>query len=169
MMQDPETLSEKRSDLKADGFQAFKIGWGPFGRESAELDEAIVEAARHAVGPNALLMVDAGGSDPFWRGDYKWALRTSHMLAEYDVTWFEEPLDPDALDDYVSLRKAAPLPIAGGEVLTRRQSFQPWIKARALDIVQPDVLPIPDAPGLGLQLSAEAIAKYSSNGDAGAE
>ena len=169
LMQDPETLSEKLSDLKADGFQAFKIGWGPFGRESAELDEAIVEAARHAVGPNALLMVDAGGSDPFWRGDYTWALRTSHMLAEYDVTWFEEPLDPDALDDYVSLRKAAPLPIAGGEVLTRRQSFQPWIKARALDIVQPDVLPIPDAPGLGLQLSAEAIAKYSSNGDAGAE
>src|SRR5918997_7127722 len=80
LMQDPETLSENLSELQARGFQAFKIGWGPFGRESAELDRAIVEAARRAVGPNALLMVDAGGSDPFWRGDYKWALRTSHML-----------------------------------------------------------------------------------------
>jgi L-alanine-DL-glutamate epimerase-like enolase superfamily enzyme len=29
--------------------------------------------------------------------------------------------------------------IAGGEVLTRRQSFQPWMERRALDIVQPDV------------------------------
>jgi L-alanine-DL-glutamate epimerase-like enolase superfamily enzyme len=61
------------------------------------------------------------------------------MLAEYDVAWFEEPLSPDALEDYVSLRRAAPVPIAGGEVLTRRQSFQPWLTAGAFDIVQPDV------------------------------
>jgi L-alanine-DL-glutamate epimerase-like enolase superfamily enzyme len=31
------------------------------------------------------------------------------------------------------------VPIAGGEVLTRRQSFIPWLQQRALDIVQPDV------------------------------
>ena len=34
---------------------------------------------------------------------------------------------------------AAPLPIAGGETLTRRQAFQPWLEAGAFDIVQPDV------------------------------
>jgi L-alanine-DL-glutamate epimerase-like enolase superfamily enzyme len=61
------------------------------------------------------------------------------MLAEYDVAWFEEPLKPDALEDYVQLRLRAPVPISGGEVLTRRQSFQPWLTAGALDIVQPDV------------------------------
>ena len=37
------------------------------------------------------------------------------------------------------LRNDAPLPIAGGEVLTRRQSFTPWLQQRAFDIVQPDV------------------------------
>jgi NADH-quinone oxidoreductase subunit C len=31
------------------GFRAFKIGWGPFGRRSFALDEAIVKAAREAV------------------------------------------------------------------------------------------------------------------------
>ena len=31
------------------------------------------------------------------------------------------------------------MPIAGGEVLTRRQSFTPWLQRRAFDIVQPDV------------------------------
>jgi L-alanine-DL-glutamate epimerase-like enolase superfamily enzyme len=31
------------------------------------------------------------------------------------------------------------LQIAGGEVLTRRQSFTPWLQSRAFDIVQPDV------------------------------
>jgi L-alanine-DL-glutamate epimerase-like enolase superfamily enzyme len=55
------------------------------------------------------------------------------------VEWFEEPLKPDAFDDYVALRRNAPLPIAGGEVLTRRQSFLPWLRAGAFDIVQPDV------------------------------
>jgi L-alanine-DL-glutamate epimerase-like enolase superfamily enzyme len=39
----------------------------------------------------------------------------------------------------VALRAAAPVPISGGEVFTRRQSFTPWIQAGAWDIVQPDV------------------------------
>jgi L-alanine-DL-glutamate epimerase-like enolase superfamily enzyme len=84
-------------------------------------------------------MVDAGASDAFWQQDYKWALRTAEMLTAYEVTWFEEPLTPDALGDYVRLREHARVPIAGGEVLTRRQSFQPWIEAGAFDVVQPDV------------------------------
>jgi L-alanine-DL-glutamate epimerase-like enolase superfamily enzyme len=61
------------------------------------------------------------------------------MLASYNVDWFEEPLKPDALDDFIALRRNAPLPISGGEVLTRRQSFQPWLQGGAFDIVQPDV------------------------------
>jgi L-alanine-DL-glutamate epimerase-like enolase superfamily enzyme len=61
------------------------------------------------------------------------------MLSAYDVYWFEEPLPPDNLRDYVSLRADSRIPIAGGEVLTRRQSFTPWLEGRAFDIVQPDV------------------------------
>jgi len=139
LMDQPGPLTEHLLALKAQGFRAFKMGWGPFGRVSHTLDEAIVRAAREAVGPDTLLMVDAGGSDAFWGQGYKWALRTAQMLASYDVAWFEEPLKPDALADYVALRRAAPLPISGGEVLTRRQSFQPWLQAGAFDIVQPDV------------------------------
>jgi L-alanine-DL-glutamate epimerase-like enolase superfamily enzyme len=139
LMEQPGPLADHLRSLKEQGFRAFKMGWGPFGRESKALDEAIVRAARDAVGADTLLMVDAGGSDAFWGQGYKWALRTAGMLAEYNVAWFEEPLKPDSLDDYVALRRNAPLPIAGGEVLTRRQSFQPWLHAGAFDIVQPDV------------------------------
>jgi L-alanine-DL-glutamate epimerase-like enolase superfamily enzyme len=139
LMDEPARLAEHLLALKAQGFSAFKIGWGPFGRRALALDEAMVEAARDAVGPHALLMVDAGGSDAFWAQGYKWALRTAQMLANYAVTWFEEPLRPDALEDYVRLRTDAPVPISGGEVLTRRQSFLPWLHAGAFDIVQPDV------------------------------
>ena len=235
LMDEPEVLQEHLLSLKEQGFRAFKIGWGPFGRRSDAKDEAIVKAAREAVGDDALLAVDAGGSDAFWRGDYKWALKTSYMLAGHGVAWFEEPLVPDALEDHVALRRNAPLPISGGEVLTRRQSFEPYLRAGAFDIVQPDVtkvggmseerriawtaqengvrmiphgwntavglaadlqlasalpgtdlveyktgspyidevaaggwsldedgmLPIPDAPGLGLELDPDALAKYA--------
>src|SRR5690606_5794964 len=139
LMDEPAALAEQLLAIREQGFRAVKIGWGPFGRQSNATDEAIVRAARDAVGPDSLLMVDAGGSDGFWPHGYKWAMRTAEMLAAYDVAWFEEPLAPDALDDYVALRRAAPLPISGGEVLTRRQSFQPWLEAGAFDIVQPDV------------------------------
>ena len=235
LMREPAPLADRLVELKEQGFRAFKIGWGPFGRKSRALDEQIVRAAREAVGPDSLLMVDAGASDAFWRHGYKWALQTCPMLAELDVAWFEEPLKPDALGDYVRLREAALVPIAGGEVLTRRQSFQPYLQAGAFDVVQPDVtkvggiseerrigwmaqehgvrfiphgwntavglaadlqlasafpdtdlveyltgspyvdelaaggwqldpdgmLPIPDAPGLGLELVADAVAKYT--------
>jgi D-galactarolactone cycloisomerase len=139
LFDEPGRLTEQLLALKERGFRAFKLGWGLFGRQSPEWDEAVVRAARDAVGTDTLIMVDAGGSDAFWPQGYKWALRTAQMLAKYDVEWFEEPLPPDALDDYVALRRAAPLPIAGGETLTRRQSFQPWLVAGAFDIVQPDV------------------------------
>jgi L-alanine-DL-glutamate epimerase-like enolase superfamily enzyme len=147
IMQEPQGMVERLQPLMERGWRAFKIGWGPFGRtpdklnggklNGAKLDEAIVRAARETVG-DAHLMVDAGASGDFWPHGYKWALRTAEMLADYEVDWFEEALAPDALDDYIELRRRAPLPIAGGEVLTRRQSFQPWLQRGALDIVQPD-------------------------------
>ena len=139
LMQEPAKMRDSLLAVKAQGFRAFKIGWGPFGRNSAAIDEAIVKAAREAIGPDCRLMVDAGGSDAYWSNGYKWALNAARMLASYEVYWFEEPLQPDALEEYILLREHSPIAIAGGEVLTRRQSFQPWLQAHAFDIVQPDV------------------------------
>ena len=139
LMEEPGPLSDHLISLKEQGFRAFKIGWGPFGRKCDKFDESIVKAARESVGDEALLAVDAGGSDAYWPQGYKWALKTSYMLAQYDVAWFEEPLDPDALEDHIALRHNAPMTISGGEVFTRRQSFEPYLKAGAFDLVQPDV------------------------------
>ena len=140
LMEQPELMGEVVATYRDRGFRAFKIGWGPFGRAlDAKLDEAIVRAAREAAGPAAKLFVDAGASDAYWPHGLKWALRTAEMLRAYDIGWFEEALKPDALEDFCTLRRASPVPIAGGEVLTRRQSFIPWLTRGAFDIVQPDV------------------------------
>jgi len=135
---EPSRLADKLAPIVEQGYRAFKIGWGPLGKGSAREDEQIVRAAREAVGPDAQLLVDAGASDAYWPHGYSWALRTAEMLADYDVGWFEEPLRPDALEDFAELRRHTSVPIAGGEVLTRRQSFAPFIRAGAFDIVQPD-------------------------------
>src|SRR5215210_9042359 len=66
LMDEPAKLRDHLLAVKAQGFRAFKIGWGPFGRRSAATDKAIVQAAREAVGADSRLMVDAGGSDAHW-------------------------------------------------------------------------------------------------------
>jgi L-alanine-DL-glutamate epimerase-like enolase superfamily enzyme len=140
LMEEPAQMRDVIGEHRARGFQAYKIGWGPFGRaHDAKLDEAIVRAAREAAGSDAKLFVDAGASDAFWPHGLKWALRTAEMLKDFEVGWFEEALRPDAIDDFCQLRRASPVPIAGGEVLTRRQAFLPWLTRGAFDIVQPDV------------------------------
>lgn len=140
LMEQPKEMFDVITTYRERGFTAFKIGWGPFGRAmDHKLDAAIVRAARDAAGPDAKLMVDAGASDAYWPHGLKWALRTADMLAEFDVGWFEEALKPDAIDDFCVLRRASPVKIAGGEVLTRRQAFLPWLARGAFDVVQPDV------------------------------
>jgi L-alanine-DL-glutamate epimerase-like enolase superfamily enzyme len=135
---DPGRLRDTLQRTTARGFRAIKLGWRPFGRRDRQTDERLVRTAREAVGPAVDLMVDAGGSEAFWPHGFKWALETARMLAAHDVVWFEEPLPPDDLEGYVELRRHAPVPIATGEVLTRRQSFRPLVERGAVDIVQPD-------------------------------
>jgi len=139
LMEEPQQMKDVVQRFHAQGFRAFKIGWGPFGRsDDQKLDEAIVRAAREGIGDAAELFVDAGGSDAYWRQGLNWAVRTAEMLSHYNVGWFEEALRPDALDDHCELRRRSKVPIAGGEVLTRRQTYLPWFVKGAFDIVQPD-------------------------------
>src|SRR5262249_14270679 len=138
LFDEPEPLREKLLQTVARGFKAIKLGWRPFGRRDRKFDELLIRTAREAVGPSIELMVDAGGSDQSWPHGYELASETAKMLASYDVVWLEEALPPDDLEGFIELRRHAPLPIATGEVLTRRQSFRPFLEKHAVDIIQPD-------------------------------
>ena len=138
LFDEPDALRRTLNDVVDRGFKAIKLGWRPFGRRDRSFDELMVRTARETVSDDIELMVDAGGSEQFWPHGLNWAKETAKMLADFNIVWFEEALPPDDLAGFIELTKQSPVPIAGGEVLTRRQSFQPWIEQRAFDIVQPD-------------------------------
>lgn len=138
LFDEPDALRKSLEETVSRGFKAIKLGWRPFGRRSRKFDELLVRTARETVGENVEIMVDAGGSEQFWPHGVNWARETAKMLADYDIVWFEEALPPDDIEGYLELTKSSPVPIATGEVLTRRQSFIPWIERRAVDIIQPD-------------------------------
>jgi L-alanine-DL-glutamate epimerase-like enolase superfamily enzyme len=139
LFDDPPVLKEKLQQQLSRGFKAIKMGWRPFGRVSRQLDELLIKTARDTVGEDVELMVDAGGSEQFWPHNASWAIETARMLGDYHITWFEEALKPDDLEGFKELRARSPVKIATGEVFTRRQTFQPFITQRALDIIQPDL------------------------------
>lgn len=133
-----QTLTKRIEEMRARNFRAIKLGWDPFGQQSLADDAKLVSTARKAAGDETELLIDAGGSNPYWPLRMKDALERARMLADYGVYWFEEPLAPDDLEGYARLTDLSPVKIAHGEVLTRRQSFLPFFQRRAMDIVQPD-------------------------------
>jgi L-alanine-DL-glutamate epimerase-like enolase superfamily enzyme len=139
LFDEPAILKQKLLEQVKRGFKAIKMGWRPFGRVSGKMDELLIKTARETVGEDVELMVDAGGSEQYWPHTARWAIETAKMLGDYQITWFEEALKPDDLEGFKELRQHSPVLIATGEVFTRRQTFQPFITQRALDIIQPDL------------------------------
>jgi D-galactarolactone cycloisomerase len=72
-------------------------------------------------------MVETGASEAFWLNGYKCALEKSCILANHQFTWFEEQLHVGDVDRFVDLTYSSLVRTASRDVLTRRQSFLPWI------------------------------------------
>ena len=128
------------------GFRAIKLSIDYFGHRDSSKSESewdhceanLLKAARKLVGKNVQLMLDVYGSDPNWTPDFDWAVKTAKVLEELDYLWFEEPLTPEAFDDYVRLTKLSNIAIAGGENLILLRDFENLAKLKAVSILQPD-------------------------------
>src|SRR5947207_2911695 len=66
------------------GYSAVKFGWEPMG-QSEKLDIELVRGARDGLGPDAMLLIDAGC---VW--DPRTALRRAHAFGEVRPEWPEE-------------------------------------------------------------------------------
>ena len=110
---DPHDTLTKARELRERGFRAIKFGWGPIGRGTVADDEAQIRAAREGLGPDGILLVDAG---TVWGHDVEAAQARLPVLVECKATWLEEPFTSGALKEYHQLAKAAEtVKLAGGE------------------------------------------------------
>ncbi len=134
MRETPAEVEQIVTELVERGFTAIKLGWGPLGRD-ADLDVALVAAARRAADEKVDLMIDIGNGWP--NGDH--AIRQVRRFEEYRPYWVEEPLMPDDIDGYRKLADAVETRIACGEEDVTRWGFKELMESTRVDVVQPDV------------------------------
>jgi galactonate dehydratase len=128
----------------ADGFKAMKAapfdGFPAPGAPAADVARAIdtgiasVAAMREAVGTRIAIMVDCHS---FFGVEQ--AVAVADRLGPYDLTWYEEPVPPERVDDTLAIKRRIRQPMAGGEVLFGLSGFAPLIRHRAVDTIMPDV------------------------------
>ena len=126
---DVDKLAEEAGQYIERGFRRVKMRLA----RSEEYDTSAVLAVRKAIGMDHDVIVDAS-----MRYHFELACRMGNFLKEQKVFWYEEPFAPEDIDSYVALRQVVDVPIAGGEKEFGLQGFREVIRAKALDIVQPD-------------------------------
>src|ERR1700723_914366 len=100
------------------------------GRGDLRSEETRIAAARKAIGPDVLLMLDANNA---WY-DVPTALRYMERFAPYDPYWIEEPFGPDQIDNHAKLAAAIAIPVATGEILAGGWPFKELLEKQAASI-----------------------------------
>lgn len=107
-----ETLTACRAQIEA-GFRAVKCGWGPFGRGTLQDDIDQLQAAREGLGPDGILLVDAGA---IFGADVEAAAARLPALEAVDATWYEEPVSGMEYEAYAAIAsRTSKVKLAGGE------------------------------------------------------
>ena len=75
------------------------------------------------------------------------ALRTARRLEAENLQWIEEPFPKDDLESYRRLAAATDIPLAAGEREYGVEPFRRLMAARAIDVVQPDLLRVGGVTG----------------------
>jgi L-alanine-DL-glutamate epimerase-like enolase superfamily enzyme len=124
-------LAHQFADWVEQGISRVKMKVG----RDAVADVRRVGAARAAIGPDVELFVDANGAY-----SRKQALAQAQKFAEFNVTWYEEPVSSDDLAGLRLLRDRGPagMDIAAGEYGYDAGYFRRMLAAGAVDVLQAD-------------------------------
>ena len=136
---EPTVIAEKAQEALQAGYRAFKFSlaipvWPLHDTEAVRRIASAAESVRNAVGPEAAVCFDGHG-----RYDAALAIQVGQVLAEYDMMFFEEPVQPEDEEGMARVASALPIPIAAGERLTRPQEFRRLLEKRAIAVAQPDL------------------------------
>ncbi len=127
-----------------EGFRAVKAapfdGFPPPGSAPAAIDAhvengiACIAAMRDAIGGEVELMVDCHS---FF--DVPLAERVARRLEPQKLSWYEEPVAPERVEETLEIRKRIQQPMAGGEILFGIAGFAPLCRTKAVHVIMPDV------------------------------
>jgi L-alanine-DL-glutamate epimerase-like enolase superfamily enzyme len=154
---DPAQTLEKARSSAAAGYRAVKMGWGPYGRGTVAEDADHVHAAREGLGPDGILLVDAG---TVWGDDVEAAAARLPALQQVGAVWLEEPFVSGALSSYAALaRLSGGIGLAAGEGAHQASMAEHLIDHGGIRFVQIDAGRI---GGIG---PAESVARYAASRD----
>ena len=127
---DDEKLRRLTAEALADGFEQVKLKVG------ASLDDDVRRCgiAREVMGPGPRLCIDANQA---W--DVPTAIEWTRALADFDITWIEEPTSPDDVVGHAAIARAvAPIGVATGEHAQNRVIFKQLLQLGAISYCQID-------------------------------
>ena len=124
-------LIEQTDRNLANGHRAIKM---KVGRDRLSEDVEKVAAMRAHLGEGFPLMVDANMK---YTADA--AVRAARAFAPYDLTWFEEPVEPEDLGGHARVVREGGVAVATGENLRLLADFRAFIAAGAVTYPEPDV------------------------------
>jgi L-alanine-DL-glutamate epimerase-like enolase superfamily enzyme len=148
----PEATRQRAASSRAAGFRAAKFGWAPFG-DSLAGDIQHLDAAREGLGPEGIVLVDAG---QIFGEDVEAAALRLEAMERNRVTFFEEPFHGSAYAAYAALsERVKTVRTAGGEAAHSRHMAEHLIDYGRVGYIQIDCGRI---GGLG---PAKAVADYA--------
>lgn len=127
----PADLGREMAGYVEQGFKAVKMKTG---RLSPEAERERVAAARAAIGPDVVLMLDVNNG---W-ADLPTAMEYTRRFEPYDPYWIEEPFGPDAIELHARLAQETRVTIATGEIEVGRWRFRELVRAGGAEILQAD-------------------------------
>jgi galactonate dehydratase len=124
-----EQLAKAEGYVQA-GVRAFKV----FMTAKPSDCLSLVEGLRRRFSDAIEIFVDA-----LWRLDVTAAIRFAKALAAYEVGWLEAPLIPEDVEGHRRLAQHSPIRIALGESYRTTHEILPFLEARAVQVLQPDL------------------------------
>ena len=127
----PDQVVDMALEKRQQGYRAFKLKVGFPG----DTDLRNLQALREALGPHAVLMLDANQA---WRPDE--AVDRIGEMAKFHPYWMEEPIAADEpLSSWKALSEQCKVPLAAGENIRGIGDFRAALEGGHLKFVQPDL------------------------------
>lgn len=151
LMITPEDYAAVTKRAMSEGYTAIKVdplalsnrepdGRGPWkttgilSQEAVDLAFDRIQAMRDAGGKDLDIIIELHSYT-----DTISAVQLGQKLEKLRIFYLEEPCTPLCAGNMLEVHRQVNIPIASGERIYQRTGFQPFLEARSLQVVQPDV------------------------------